>query len=91
MYNKHNITKKYSFSFKSEGIYVYLRLIHVEVWQKKTKFCKAIILQLKKLIKKNNKKNFLKKKSLDFSYDEKPLHYYLETFAEREAQLYNQV
>ena len=39
--------------FKREGIYVYLWLIHVEVWQKATKFCKAIILQLKnKLIKK---------------------------------------
>ena len=33
--------------FKREGIYVYLWLIHVEVWQKITKFCKAIILQLK--------------------------------------------
>ena len=31
--------------FKREGIYVYLWLIHVEVWQKTTKFCKAIILQ----------------------------------------------
>ena len=30
---------------KREGIYVYLWLIHVEVSQKKTKFCKAIILQ----------------------------------------------
>ena len=39
--------------FKREGIYVYLWLIHVEVWQKATKFCKAIILWLKnKLIKK---------------------------------------
>ena len=28
-----------------DGIYVYLWLIHVEVWQKATKFCKAIILQ----------------------------------------------
>ena len=34
-------------SFKREGLYVYLWLIHVEVWQKTTKFCKAIILQLK--------------------------------------------
>ena len=34
--------------FKREGTYVYLRLIHIEVWQKTTKFCKAIILQLKK-------------------------------------------
>ena len=37
--------------FKREGIYVNLWLIHVEVWQKTTKFCKAIILQ------KNKKKN----------------------------------
>ena len=28
-----------------EGIYIYLWLIHVEVCQKTTKFCKAIILQ----------------------------------------------
>ena len=34
--------------FKREGIYVYLWLIHVELLQKTTKFCKAIILQLKK-------------------------------------------
>ena len=34
-----------------EGIYVYLWLIHLEVWQKTTKFCKAIILQLKKKLK----------------------------------------
>ena len=34
--------------FKREVIYVYLWLIHVEVRQKTTKFCKAIILQLKK-------------------------------------------
>ena len=27
--------------------YVYLWLIHVDIWQKTTKFCKAIILQLK--------------------------------------------
>ena len=33
--------------FKMEGAYVYLWLIHVDVWQKTTKFCKAIILQLK--------------------------------------------
>ena len=30
---------------KERGIYIYLWLIHVEVWQKTTKFCKAIILQ----------------------------------------------
>ena len=34
--------------FQRKGIYVYLWLIHVEVWQKTAKFCKAIILQLKK-------------------------------------------
>ena len=34
--------------FKREGTYVYLWLIHVDVWQKPTKFCKAVILQLKK-------------------------------------------
>ena len=34
--------------FKREGTYVCLRLIHVAVWQKPTRYCKAIILQLKK-------------------------------------------
>ena len=33
--------------FKRKEMYVYLWLIHAEVWQKTTKFCKAIILQLK--------------------------------------------
>ena len=37
--------QKGRWSFKSEGIYVYLWLIHVEVCQKTGKFCKAIILQ----------------------------------------------
>ena len=41
--------------FKREGTYVYLWLIHVDIWQKPTKFCKAIILQLK--INKYNLKN----------------------------------
>ena len=27
-----------------EGMYVYLRLVHVVVWQKPTQHCKAIIL-----------------------------------------------
>ena len=39
-------------SFRREGIYVHLWLIHVETWQKTTKFCKAIILQLKYILKK---------------------------------------
>ena len=30
--------------FKREGTYVYLQLIHVDVWQKPTQYCKAIIL-----------------------------------------------
>ena len=33
--------------FKREGTYVYLWLIHADVWQKPTQYCKAIILQLK--------------------------------------------
>ena len=42
--------------FKMEGTYVYLWLIHAEVWQETTTFCKIIILQLK------NEWIFLKKK-----------------------------
>ena len=40
---------------KREGTYVYLGLIHVDIWQKPTQYCKAIIFQLKinKLIFKN--------------------------------------
>ena len=33
--------------FKREGTYVYLRLIHLDVWQKSTQYCKSIVLQLK--------------------------------------------
>ena len=33
--------------FKTEGTYIYLWLIHADVWQKPTEYCKAIILQLK--------------------------------------------
>ena len=33
--------------FKREGTYVYLWLIDVDIWQKPTEYCKAIILQLK--------------------------------------------
>ena len=36
------------------GIYVYLWLIHVDVWQKPIQYCKTIILQLK--INKSKKK-----------------------------------
>ena len=34
--------------FKREGTYVYLWLIHVDVWRKPTQHCKASVLQLKK-------------------------------------------
>ena len=34
--------------FTSEGTYVRLWLIHVDVWQKASQYCKAIILELKK-------------------------------------------
>ena len=33
--------------FKRDGTYVYLWLIHIDVRQKPTQYCKAIILQLK--------------------------------------------
>ena len=37
--------------FKREGTHVYRWLIHAVVWQKPTQYCKAIILQLKILLK----------------------------------------
>jgi len=41
-------------SFLREGAYVYLWLIHADVWQKQAQHCKAIILQLKvNKLKKN--------------------------------------
>ena len=33
---------------KREGTYVYLWLIHVDIWQKSIQYYKAIILQLKR-------------------------------------------
>ena len=42
--------------FKREGTYIYLWLIHVDVWQKPTQFCKAFILQLKNNFLKIKKK-----------------------------------
>ena len=41
--------------FKREGTYVYLWLIHVEVWHIPTQNCKAIILRLKINKLKQNK------------------------------------
>ena len=32
---------------QGEGTYIYLWLIHVDTWQKPTRYCKAITLQLK--------------------------------------------
>ena len=42
--------------FKKEGTCVYLWLIHVDVWQRLTQYCKAITLQLK-INNNNNKKD----------------------------------
>ena len=36
--------------FKREGIYVYLWLIHVDIRQRPTQYCKAIALQFKKKV-----------------------------------------
>ena len=33
--------------FRREGTCVYLWLIHVDVWQRPTRYCEAIFLQLK--------------------------------------------
>ena len=43
--------------FKREGTCVYLWLIHIDVWQKPTKHCKIIVLQLKinKFLKRGKK------------------------------------
>ena len=47
-------------------ICVYLRLIHVDVWQRPTQYCKAIILQL---IKENAIKSILVvRKNFIFSF-----------------------
>ena len=35
--------------FKREGTLVYLWLIHVDVWQKPSQYCKVFILQLKRI------------------------------------------
>ena len=41
------MSRKMGETFKREGTYVYVWLIHVDVWQKPTQFYKALILQLK--------------------------------------------
>ena len=40
--------------FKKEGARLYLRLMHVDVWQKPTQYCKTVTLQLK--VNKRKKK-----------------------------------
>ena len=42
-----NIEGKDGIGGRREGTYMYLWLIHVDIWQKPTEHCKAIILQLK--------------------------------------------
>ena len=44
---------------KREGTYVYLWLIHTDIWKKLTQYYKAIILQLK-----INTFNYIKKKEV---------------------------
>ena len=46
--------------FRREETYVYLQLTHADVWQKPTKHCKAIILQLRKG-KEKKKERLLRK------------------------------
>ena len=56
---------------KREGTYVYLWLIHVNVWQKPTQYGKAIILQVKinKLsFLKEQKKKKKRERSLDLDF-----------------------
>ena len=50
-----------------EGTYVYLWLIHVDVWQKPIKYCKAIILQLKIHVLKYINEYIKKKKNLEIN------------------------
>ena len=46
-----------------EATYVYLWLIHADVWQKTTQFCKASIFQLKI----NKFLNFMEKKQIQLT------------------------
>ena len=46
--------------FKGVGTYVHLWLIHVDVWQTPTQYCKAVILHLK--INKSNVPNQIEEK-----------------------------
>ena len=48
--------------FKRKGTYVYLWLTHVNVWQKPTQYCEALILQLK-ISKLKKKKTHMSNKN----------------------------
>ena len=56
--------------FKRKGIYVYLWLIHVEVWQKTIKFYKETILQKisLKMVFKEKKNTGARKNRICFKY-----------------------
>ena len=41
------VSQKENDKYCRKGTYVYLWLIHTDVWQKSIQYCKAIILQLK--------------------------------------------
>ena len=41
--------------FRREETYVYLWLIHVDIWRKPSQYCKVIILQLKIKLKKKRR------------------------------------
>jgi len=49
-------------SLSKEGIYVYLELIHIVVWQKPIQHCKTIILQLNFFLKEKVELNSPKRK-----------------------------
>ena len=49
---------------KRKGMYVYLWLIHVDVWQKPAQYYKAIILQLKIKFEKKKDERLLWESSL---------------------------
>ena len=56
MLNLKNFLINFYWSIVAESrTYIYLWLIHVDVWQKPTQYCKASILQLKKIL--NDKTN----------------------------------
>ena len=58
--------------YKREETYIYLWLIHVDIWQKTTKFCKAIILQFKKNTQIKSDK---KKETMAYIMDERNQSY----------------